>query len=157
MSPTILRRFDNSQPLWIGVAIAAIFWLLDSGIHHFGYGEAELELIPTEFNELWMRTLICALFVGFGGYATLWSRRKHRMDTERDRQQRIQQTLTEALGEFVTVCAGCKQIKQQDKDWTPIESFIDSRVNKQTSHGMCPMCRDEFYQGLGRSETARDG
>jgi hypothetical protein len=49
--------------------IAFVFWFLDASIHYFVYGESQLEFIPTDFNELWMRTVIVLLVILFGVYA----------------------------------------------------------------------------------------
>ncbi|NNC64218.1 MAG: hypothetical protein HKN84_05500 [Gammaproteobacteria bacterium] len=51
------------------ILIAALFWLSDSAVHYFAYGEAELEFIPSDVNELWMRSLIVILVVSFGAFA----------------------------------------------------------------------------------------
>jgi hypothetical protein len=51
------------------ILIAALFWFGDAAIHYFGYGEPELEFIPSDFNELWMRSVIVILLVSFGIFA----------------------------------------------------------------------------------------
>ena len=48
---------------------ALSFWLLDSLIHYFVYGEFEFEIIPSDFNELWMRCIIFILLMIFGLFA----------------------------------------------------------------------------------------
>lgn len=55
--------------LGISILIALSFWIADSTIHYFAYSEAEFEVIPTDFNELWMRSAIVVLLVLFGIYA----------------------------------------------------------------------------------------
>lgn len=55
--------------------IALIFWFLDSFIHYFVYGELHFEVIPDDFNELWMRALIVVLLVSFGVYADYSTRK----------------------------------------------------------------------------------
>jgi hypothetical protein len=40
--------------------------MTDSFIHRFVYSEEAFELIPLDFNELWMRAFIVALIVSFG-------------------------------------------------------------------------------------------
>ena len=51
------------------VILSLLFWLADSVIHRFIYLEDAFELIPTDVNELWMRTLIIVLLIGFGLFA----------------------------------------------------------------------------------------
>ena len=48
---------------------AAIYWLLDSTIHKFVFGEAAFEFFPMEANELWMRVAIIVLVFLMGAYA----------------------------------------------------------------------------------------
>jgi hypothetical protein len=48
------------------VILSVVFWLADSLIHKFVYAEEVFELIPKDFDELWMRTLIIVLLIGIG-------------------------------------------------------------------------------------------
>jgi hypothetical protein len=48
------------------VILSVVFWLADSLIHKFIYAEEVFELVPTDFDELWMRTLIIVLLIGIG-------------------------------------------------------------------------------------------
>jgi hypothetical protein len=50
----------------LAVILSFVFWLTDSTIHKFIYSEEAYELIPSDFNELWMRALIIVLIVSFG-------------------------------------------------------------------------------------------
>ena len=52
-----------------GFSISLIFWFFDSFVHHYLYGEPEFEIIPNEFNELWMRSTIVVLIAFFGMFA----------------------------------------------------------------------------------------
>jgi len=49
--------------------IACVFWFFDSSVHYFLYGEADFEFVPSDFNELWMRTVIVLLIIFFGIFA----------------------------------------------------------------------------------------
>ena len=53
----------------IAFALALIFWFFDSSVHYFLYKEPQFELIPSEFNEFWMRTIIVLLIIFFGIFA----------------------------------------------------------------------------------------
>ena len=64
-----LSRIIGAKLIWIGVALSAAFWLFDSSLHYFVYKEIPFELIPTDRDELWMRTMISALLVAFSAYA----------------------------------------------------------------------------------------
>lgn len=55
--------------------IAFIFWFFDASIHYFVYREPQFELIPNDFNELWMRIVIVLLLIIFGIFADYYSRK----------------------------------------------------------------------------------
>jgi len=67
---------------FVGLFIAVIYWILDSSIHHFGYSESVLEIIPHDFNELWMRIVIVVLIVLFGVFADHFSARLVRKEKQ---------------------------------------------------------------------------
>ncbi len=50
----------------LAVLLSLVFWMTDSIIHRFFYSEEAYELIPSDFNELWMRAVIVVLIVSFG-------------------------------------------------------------------------------------------
>src|SRR5210317_2232621 len=51
------------------VMLATGLWFFDASVHYFIYGDPDFEFIPTDFNELWMRTTIVVLIVLFGVFA----------------------------------------------------------------------------------------
>jgi hypothetical protein len=53
----------------VAFVIALMFWFLDASIHYFVYREPQFEIIPDDFNELWMRAVIILLVILFGIYA----------------------------------------------------------------------------------------
>ena len=48
---------------------ALFFWVLESALHFFVFGEPHFELIPSELNELWMRVVIVFLIMLLGVFA----------------------------------------------------------------------------------------
>lgn len=59
----------------ITVIIAILFWLFDTSVHYFLYKESVFELIPSDVNELWMRTVICLLIISLGILADRFTKR----------------------------------------------------------------------------------
>lgn len=55
--------------------IAFSFWFFDASIHYFLYDEPQFEVIPDDFNELWMRVVIVLLVILFGLYADTSTRK----------------------------------------------------------------------------------
>ena len=60
--------------LKFAVPVALLSWFFDSFIHYFWYGEVEFEIIPSDANELWMRSTIILLLAAFGLFADYKSR-----------------------------------------------------------------------------------
>lgn len=69
----------------LSLFLTVSFWLFDSALHYFIYGEFHFELIPSDLNELWMRSIIIFLLVSFGLYADIHS--KKIADIERDKNE----------------------------------------------------------------------
>lgn len=59
--------------LTLAVLIAIIFWFFDSSIHYFFYQESEFELLPSDYNELWMRLIIITLMILLGAFTDYFS------------------------------------------------------------------------------------
>jgi hypothetical protein len=55
--------------LKLSIPLALSYWIIDSAIHYFGYGELQFEIIPSDINELWMRCVIFIMLVTFGVFA----------------------------------------------------------------------------------------
>jgi hypothetical protein len=58
-----------------GFFIALTFWLVESSIHYFVYGEPVFEIVPTDVNELWMRIVMFPLIMLLGVFADYYSHR----------------------------------------------------------------------------------
>lgn len=71
-NPT-LTAGDNAKSkhyfLKIAILLALSYWFLESTIHYILDDELGFEVIPSDFNELWMRCAILILLVGFGVFA----------------------------------------------------------------------------------------
>jgi len=65
------QRAPEAPPLhWLGIAIAVIFWLVESIIHSAFLGDSAIgSILPNEANEIWMRSVIALLIVAFGFFA----------------------------------------------------------------------------------------
>ena len=55
--------------LKFAIPVALLSWFFDSFIHYFWYGEVEFEIIPSDANDLWMRSTIFLLLAAFGLFA----------------------------------------------------------------------------------------
>lgn len=43
------------------------------------------------------------------------------------------------------VCASCKKIRDPDKNWHAMETFINGKGDVRFSHGICPECAEKLY------------
>ncbi len=87
------RELSNSLILYVGTALGPVFWLFDSTVHFLFYGDETLELFPRDPDELWMRTMIVALIVGFSVFAYHTSKTMLRIERERTEQTRVAEGL----------------------------------------------------------------
>jgi hypothetical protein len=65
----------NRRMTIMALAVATLYWIAESMVHRFVFEEDAFELIPLNFNELWMRVLIVVLMICFGVFGDAWSRR----------------------------------------------------------------------------------
>lgn len=76
----IAKHFFLKTALFLILA----YWILDSSVHFFIYGEFEFEIIPAEFNELWMRCLIVFLLLVFGFFADYQTKKITKKEQEKN-------------------------------------------------------------------------
>lgn len=78
------------------------------------------------------------------------SDRKH-LEAERDK---LVAELTETshnmkvLRGLLPICASCKQIRDEEGQWGPIEIYIRERSEAKFTHGICPECKSRLYPDL---------
>ena len=49
---------------------------------------------------------------------------------------------------MVVMCSKCKKLRDPRGNWKSIESFIKSSMGAESSHGICPECKDEFLKSM---------
>lgn len=140
---------------FIGLSIAALFWFIDSCIHYYLYGEPGFEIIPSDLNELWMRSAIIFLIVGFGIYVDITFNRVHELQNKQYQLQlKLDEALTKLLSGFVSICCVCKKVRvsKDQKDgkeiWDNIETYIAQCSDIKFSHGYCPECEEVFNKEI---------
>jgi PAS domain-containing protein len=75
---------------------------------------------------------------------------RKRIETEREQ---LIGELREALGKvkllsgLLSICASCKNIRNEDGQWEPLETYIRNRSSADFSHGFCPECLRKLYPG----------
>ncbi len=69
--------------LKFSIPLALAYWFFDSVVHYFGYGELEFQIIPSDLNEFWMRSLIFILLLAFGVFADYHTNKIIEKDAEK--------------------------------------------------------------------------
>ena len=69
--------------LKFSILLALAYWFFDSVVHYLGYGELEFEIIPSDFNEFWMRSVIFILLLAFGVFADYHTNKIIKKDAEK--------------------------------------------------------------------------
>ena len=116
-----------------GIVLAFVFWFFDSSVHYFIYGEQGFEVIPSDFNELWMRLVIVTLFMLFGIFSDSFA--KNNMIKEKqwevvnaytDMLHASSEVLDNLLGQMQLF----KQEAQRSKDFDQnVIKLIDESIN----------------------------
>ncbi|MGM0418030.1 MAG: PAS domain S-box protein [Thermodesulfobacteriota bacterium] len=50
------------------------------------------------------------------------------------------------LESLLPICSGCRRIRDKNKKWWPLESYIEEKSNSRFTHTVCPDCRDIIYK-----------
>ncbi len=53
--------------------------------------------------------------------------------------------LFKTLGRMLPICSNCKNIREEDGSWTPIEGYIHDHSGTEFSHSVCPKCAKTLY------------
>lgn len=57
----------------------------------------------------------------------------------------------QALRGLVTICANCKNIRDEQNNWHPVEHYLSRKTQVDFSHGICPECMKKFYPECNKS------
>jgi sigma-B regulation protein RsbU (phosphoserine phosphatase) len=49
-------------------------------------------------------------------------------------------TKVNQLEGLLPICSYCKRIRDEEKEWRPVEQYINDRSEASFSHGVCPTC-----------------
>ncbi len=66
------------------------------------------------------------------------------------RNEELSQALAEVrtLRGLIPICAYCKKIRDDQGSWEQMERYISDHSDAQFSHGICPDCRDHFFEDV---------
>lgn len=141
-----IPRRDRSL-IRAGIALAVGVWVAEGLLHALWLdpGEFEMGLFPSDANELWMRSVTTALILAFGLYSQrLHDRMLYAEAMRTAAERRLQDALRKVLSGYVTVCAWCKKILDDDGEWVTPETLA-ARQGTLISHGMCLECESSHH------------
>ncbi len=49
------------------------------------------------------------------------------------------------LKSLLSMCAGCKKIRDDENYWRDVESYLQQHLDVEFSHGLCPECVERLY------------
>jgi CheY-like chemotaxis protein len=53
----------------------------------------------------------------------------------------------QAFDQLLTVCSGCKRVRDESKQWHQMEVYLNKRLGLCFSHGVCPECIQKYFTG----------
>lgn len=51
----------------------------------------------------------------------------------------------DALRSFISICAGCKMVRNEQGAWEEIELYLGRVTGRELTHGICDKCKDRIY------------
>lgn len=134
---------------------AIIFTILSLG--HFFYFKHiqdanEMQLVFTTY-------IMVNITGGILSWRTNFERRKRYltlMDLQHTNHD-LEKALTEikTLQGIVPICAKCKKIRDDKGYWNRLEEYIETRLDAEFSHGLCPDCMRELYPEVAEKVLER--
>lgn len=50
------------------------------------------------------------------------------------------------LGKLIPICASCKKIRNEEKNWEPVDAYFQSQWDVDFTHSYCPVCANRLIQ-----------
>lgn len=78
------RKLVTQPLLLFSISLAIMVWLGESLMHYlvFNHGHP-FEIMPHDYNELWMRVLLCSVIIAFGIYSQKQTHKKMAVEQEK--------------------------------------------------------------------------
>lgn len=62
----------------------------------------------------------------------------------RERDQALAEA--QALRSLLSICSGCKKIRDNTDQWQPLEKYLLEHQQLSFSHGLCPSCISKYFK-----------
>jgi hypothetical protein len=105
---------------------------------------------------LWLLGLAGLLLAAISLRRQLRARRQAETDRERLISE-LQQALAnvKTLHGLIPICSSCKKIRNDEGDWTKLETYLRQHTNAEFSHALCVDCLRKLYPNVSGEVEAR--
>ena len=133
------RMSIANKPILVGIGLGALYWILESAIHAFIFHRGNLvgQILTSDPNELWMRSVAVCIIIAFGGYAQFVTTKLRQEITERERAEEATKLVYAELDQiFNTAADGMRVIDKEFNVLRVNETFSTlSGVSKDEAVG----------------------
>ena len=148
MTDTAPHSDTPQKPYFVSIGnfLAVSYWILEAYFDSILIEDTSfaMRLFPSDPNELWMRSLVSVLFIGFGLYA-------HRAHvriraTEKlnvDAAFLLRNALSNTIRGLFPICVYCKKICDEDNQWVAPDRFISAQTEAEFARVVCDKCQIE--------------
>ena len=67
---------------------------------------------------------------------------------ERALRDSLEEALLKTLRGLVSICAHCKQVRDEHGSWMRVEAYVQARTYAEFTHGICPSCVQTHFPEL---------
>lgn len=130
----------------IGNFLAVSYWIIEAYFDSILIEDTSfaMRLFPADPNELWMRSLVSLLFVGFGLYAHRTHVRIRSVEKLNvDAAWLLKNALSNTIRGGFPICVHCKNIRDEDGQWVAPDSFICARTEAEFWRVVCDKCKND--------------
>lgn len=110
-----------------GSLISITFWFLESLIHIEFYKADRIEILPNDFNELWMRSIIVCLILAMSIYAQISQTRERKI--EREKSQLLEQLLDEQYRNMELILSTRKQTQDALQNFNNSVTTLKKKID----------------------------
>lgn len=114
----------------------------------------EIRFMVSENNERWIRMSSkptdkkknnCVIWSGYITDITEIKNAQNERDKLADSLHDVQEELSD-LKKIISICAYCKNIRDDDGTWERLEEYVLKHSDAEFSHGICPSCLEKQRQ-----------
>ena len=148
MANKALEPDTPQKPFFVSIGnfLAVSYWIIEAYFDSVLIENTTfaMRLFPSDPNELWMRSLVSVLFVGFGLYAHVTHGRIKAVEKmNKDAAWLLKNALSNTIRGHFPICAYCNKIRDENSQWIAPDRFIASRTEAEFSQDVCDKCQTE--------------